>query len=129
MARGAFLGISVGAVKALQRMNAPVGIVFDGVHLCCDGGDLEALHAFAARIGLRRAWFQEKDWRHPHYDVLSPRIIAKARRAGARMISTRLMAKLSSAGRLALGSPCVRPLTPEEQRELRGWSVEEKEER
>jgi hypothetical protein len=28
---------------------------------------LDELHAFAARIGLRRAWFQ--DGRFPHYDL------------------------------------------------------------
>jgi hypothetical protein len=29
--------------------------------------DLDALHAMADRIGLRRSWFQDK--RHPHYDL------------------------------------------------------------
>lgn len=33
--------------------------------------DLEALHAFAYRIGLRREWFQARE-RVPHYD-LNPR--------------------------------------------------------
>jgi len=33
-------------------------------------GDLDELHAFAARIGLRRSWFQgPPEHRHPHYDV------------------------------------------------------------
>ena len=31
--------------------------------------DIEELHAFAARIGLRRAWFQDKPWPRAHYDV------------------------------------------------------------
>ena len=31
--------------------------------------DLAELHALAARIGLRRAWFQDKPWPHAHYDV------------------------------------------------------------
>jgi hypothetical protein len=31
--------------------------------------DLEALHRFAARIGLRRAWFQNKPGKMPHYDL------------------------------------------------------------
>lgn len=29
--------------------------------------DIEELHALAARIGLKRAWFQDKTF--PHYDV------------------------------------------------------------
>jgi hypothetical protein len=32
------------------------------------GTDLDELHAFAAAIGLRRAWFQDAG-RWPHYDV------------------------------------------------------------
>ena len=34
-------------------------------HLWAD--DVEALHAFAKSIGLRRVWFQDKSL--PHYDV------------------------------------------------------------
>lgn len=34
-------------------------------HLMAD--DLDELHAFAARLGLRREWFQDKSV--PHYDV------------------------------------------------------------
>ncbi len=30
---------------------------------------LDELHAFAARIGLRRAWFQDQPWPRAHYDV------------------------------------------------------------
>ena len=36
-------------------------------HLTCEG-DIEVLHAFAARLGLRREWFQDHP-RHPHYDL------------------------------------------------------------
>lgn len=36
-------------------------------HLFTDG-DLEALHAFAASLGLRRSWFQNHS-RLPHYDL------------------------------------------------------------
>lgn len=35
-------------------------------HLVADS--LDELHVFAARLGLRRSWFQEKG-RYPHYDV------------------------------------------------------------
>jgi hypothetical protein len=33
----------------------------------CD--DLDELHAFAGRIGLRREWFQDEPWPLAHYDV------------------------------------------------------------
>lgn len=35
-------------------------------HLVAD--TLEELHDFAARLGLRRSWFQDRG-RYPHYDV------------------------------------------------------------
>ena len=44
--------------------------------------DLDALHAMAAKIGLKREWFQDKG-RFPHYD-LTPNKRAAAVRAGAR---------------------------------------------
>jgi hypothetical protein len=49
-------------------------------HLTTDG-DLEELHAFAERIGLRRSWFQQHKVM-PHYD-LTPNKRAQALRAGA----------------------------------------------
>lgn len=45
------------------------------------GRDLEALHAFAARLGLRRAWFQEHS-KLPHYDLTENKR-AQALRMGA----------------------------------------------
>lgn len=36
-------------------------------HLISDSNDAE-LHAFAARIGMRRSWFQAKST--PHYDLV-----------------------------------------------------------
>ncbi len=36
-------------------------------HLTTDG-DVEELHAFAEKLGLKRSWFQ--DGRHPHYDIV-----------------------------------------------------------
>ncbi len=50
-------------------------------HLWDSENDLEALHAFAAQIGLRRAWFQDKR-PLPHYDV-TPSKRALALRLGA----------------------------------------------
>lgn len=31
--------------------------------------DIAELHAFAARIGLKRSWFQDRPWPRQHYDV------------------------------------------------------------
>jgi hypothetical protein len=57
-------------------------------HLFCDG-ELAELHAFAARIGLRRAWFQGPPaHRFPHYDVTANKR-AQAIRAGATEVTWR----------------------------------------
>jgi len=32
---------------------------------------LEELHAFAAKLGMKRQWFQNKRW--PHYDLVASR--------------------------------------------------------
>lgn len=40
----------------------------EACHLFSDDGDLEALHAFAEELGLKRAWFQDHP-RLPHYDL------------------------------------------------------------
>jgi Protein of unknown function (DUF4031) len=45
------------------------------------GSDLDELHALAAEIGLRRAWFQDHG-RYPHYDVTTDKR-AEAVTAGA----------------------------------------------
>jgi Protein of unknown function (DUF4031) len=44
--------------------------------------DIGELHALAARIGLRRSWFQDKPWPRAHYDVTESKRLA-AIRAGA----------------------------------------------
>ena len=52
------------------RQPAHLGPVRDRwSHLVAD--DEDELHAFAARLGMRRSWFQYKDSRphHAHYDV------------------------------------------------------------
>lgn len=53
-------------------------------HLVAD--TVEELHAFAARIGMQRSWFQ--DHRHPHYDLTEGRRHT-ALRAEAVPITTR----------------------------------------
>lgn len=49
--------------------------------------DLDALHALAGKIGLKREWFQASG-RVPHYD-LTPGMRAAALRAGAREMDLR----------------------------------------
>lgn len=53
-------------------------------HMTCDG-DLEELHRFAERIGLRRSWFQRGSL--PHYD-LTPNKRSQAVRLGAVEVTT-----------------------------------------
>ena len=57
----------------------------DWCHMATDG-DLSELHTMAARLGLRRAWFQDKPG-HPHYD-LTPAKRAQAIKFGAQAVST-----------------------------------------
>lgn len=54
-------------------------------HLFAD--TLEELHAFATKIGMKRAWFQAED-RLPHYD-LTPKRREHAVLLGAREVSRR----------------------------------------
>lgn len=51
-------------------------------HLFTDSADLSELHALAARIGMKRSWFQGKPGKMPHYDLVPTRRAA-ALRAGA----------------------------------------------
>lgn len=61
----------------------------EACHMFCTG-DLDELHAFAGRLGLRRAWFQA-DSAMPHYDLTRAKrrqavragVIAANRRAEA----------------------------------------------
>jgi Protein of unknown function (DUF4031) len=57
----------------------------DWCHMATDAS-LEELHQMAARLGLRRTWFQNKPT-HPHYD-LTPGKRAQAIRLGAQAVST-----------------------------------------
>lgn len=71
-----------------------------GGHL--QAADVEELHAFAARLGLRRAWFQSrpgKPW-HDHYDLTrAKRELAIA--LGAEAIPWREAARRNTAARRA----------------------------
>lgn len=63
-------------------------------------GSIEELHAFAARIGLRRSWFQPRSV--PHYD-LSPGKREQALRAGAEFVPAREQARARIAARAIIG--------------------------
>ncbi len=53
-------------------------------HMVTDG-PLEELHQFAERMGMQRAWFQNKPG-HPHYD-LKPAGRARAIELGAKAVN------------------------------------------
>lgn len=67
-------------------------------HLTMDPGteDLAPLHAMAARIGLKRAWFQPRS--SPHYDLTESKR-ALALEAGAVFVSAREQARVRVAWR------------------------------
>jgi len=56
--------------------------------------NVEELHMFANKIGLKRSWFQS-DPRHCHYDLTTMRMINKAIRMGAKEVSARELIKQS----------------------------------
>lgn len=62
---------------ATRRAGAPHGHRW--CHLFTDSADLTELHAVAARIGMRRSWFQN-DGDLPHYDLTPPRRAAAVAR-------------------------------------------------
>lgn len=66
-------------------------VATDGVHLVAD--DLDELHAFARRVGLRREWFQ--DGPRPHYDLTTHRALERALHAGAKRVSRRAAVRLA----------------------------------
>ena len=66
-------------------------------HLTADTRD--ELHEFAARIGLRRSWFQDKGDGRWHYDVTDPKR-EQAIAAGAKSVGIREMGEIVRARRL-----------------------------
>lgn len=72
-------------------MSGPV-IYTDGVHLIVDGDDFAALHRFAARLGLRRCWFQGD-----HYDLTTRgmSLLLAAVAAGAVLIDGRDLGRVT----------------------------------
>jgi hypothetical protein len=71
--------------------------------------DVAELHQLAARIGLRRSWYQDKPWPRSHYDVTESRRQA-AVAAGAVPVTWREMGRMMAAARdRGPGSPPVIP--------------------
>lgn len=87
-------------------------IWFDGTHLV--GSDLNELHLFAQRIGLKRSWFQAHS-QHPHYDITSERLRKLARDRGAIVVSTKKINDLAKTGQL-----CKSPAIAAYERRLYG---------
>lgn len=56
-------------------------------HLWTEVGNEDALHALAARLGLKREWFQDKPG-FPHYDITQGKV-ALAHRMGALRLALR----------------------------------------
>lgn len=56
-------------------------------HLWTEAGNEGALHAFAARLGLKREWFQDKP-DFPHYDITQGKV-ARAHKLGAVRLALR----------------------------------------
>jgi hypothetical protein len=81
-------------------------------------GDIEELHAMAARIGLRRSWFQDKPWPRAHYDVTDAKRAA-AFDAGAVPVSWKEAGRWRAAAidaRKASGANAPEPRAPTTRR-------------
>jgi len=55
-------------------------------HMAADS--LDELHAMAERIGMKRLWFQGKNPKHPHYDLIKSKR-DKAVELGAKEVTGR----------------------------------------
>lgn len=64
-----------------------MSVYTDGVHLVADS--LDELHAFARRLCFPKSWFQNKKREHPHYDLMTSRVTARAIFYGAIWVSSK----------------------------------------
>jgi hypothetical protein len=99
-----------------MRLKATVGsLTARWSHLMAGpGDDVAELHAFAARIGLRRSWFQGPPKHHPHYDVTDTKR-QQAIREGAKPITWREAGEMAVTGCKAEPAPPapVEPAKPD----------------
>ncbi len=80
-------------------------------HLTVDGFTdvaITELHAFAKRIGMRRAWFQGKETQVPHYD-LTPARRERALAYGAVFVPAKQQARdrIRKRAEYLLSDPCL----------------------
>lgn len=75
-------------------------------HMAADTPD--ELHAMAAAIGMRRTWFQNKNGRHPHYDLVKSRR-DRAVALGAKEVSGRDLIMMWRAQREAVAERDIKP--------------------
>lgn len=80
-------------------------------HMFDDGADLDALHAFAARIGLKRSWFQSGKTLD-HYDLVASKRMLAVRLGAREATRTELVAAIR-ASRIARGLPLIRSVETE----------------
>jgi len=66
-------------------------------HMITDG-PIEELHEFAKHIELKRAWFQNKNKRFPHYDLRAGKR-DRAIRRGAQKVSSKRLITILKAGK------------------------------
>lgn len=62
-------------------------IYTDGVHLVCK--NVDELHVFAKKIGLKRCWYQHHHHRYPHYDLTTHHKMEIAVQNGAILVTSR----------------------------------------
>lgn len=85
--------------RVARQVRDTMSVYTDGTHLVSH--DLKELHAFAAKVGLKREWFQYGAKKgpgrpaHPHYDLTSIKMFQKALAAGAIKVGERYVAKVS----------------------------------
>lgn len=90
-------------VDTAQPWNPSIGL---SCHLITNGTPAD-LHAFAAKIGLKREWFQDKP-DFPHYDLIGTRMHGAAIEAGALSVTGTELVRVNRARNQRLLADYVR---------------------